>query len=238
MRIALIGCGSIGRRHLANLEQLGIYRVRVYDTNTQKSHDTQQFVAHGLPSLWRWKPEATLICTPPDTHVRLALDAVSAGSHIFIEKPLSDEWLFENDIEELILRLKHSSVMSMVGCNWRFRYGMQKLLAQPGPMRVKANVPIPPERRHGLQWDISWHFWDLALWSGRDTVDIEASYEEPYRVGISCGVQRAMWNANYDANKDYVKEVRQFINCVEHGRQPWNPVSEAAETLRRVISDA
>ena len=42
-------------------------------------------------ALQQFKPDMVLICTPPVLHIEQAVEAVQAGAHVFIEKPLSHE---------------------------------------------------------------------------------------------------------------------------------------------------
>lgn len=93
MDILVIGCGSIGRRHIKNLLALG-HRVAATDA----SADSRKWAAENLgvqvfenaDAGLAQKPQAALICTPPSTHLELAEKAVKAGAHVFIEKPVSD----------------------------------------------------------------------------------------------------------------------------------------------------
>lgn len=95
MRIAVIGAGSIGRRHLADLVAIGGHQLTVYDNNPavlDSIDGDPRWTVHGLPqTLWAWKPQAVIICTPPDSHMNWADQAFIHDCHAFIEKPLALE---------------------------------------------------------------------------------------------------------------------------------------------------
>ncbi len=91
--VLIIGCGSIGERHLRCFLKTGRVRVTACDTNAtllQKMADTY---AVPVTSDWRQAlaaaPDAAVICTPAPFHVEIATAAMQLGVHVLIEKPLS-----------------------------------------------------------------------------------------------------------------------------------------------------
>lgn len=125
MRCLIIGCGSIGMRHMRNLKELGINDITVFDPfENRRKLARLECGARPLDSL-----EAALeaggnvafITTPSSSHIPLALKAASAGYHLFIEKPLSHT---EEGIRELIDVTRKNRLVTMVGCNMRFHHGL------------------------------------------------------------------------------------------------------------------
>lgn len=91
--VLVIGCGSIGERHLRCFLQTGRVRATACDASSallQKMADTYQ-----VPVVADWqtalaaKFDAVVICTPAHLHVPMAISALAAGSHVLVEKPLS-----------------------------------------------------------------------------------------------------------------------------------------------------
>jgi len=91
--LLVIGCGSIGERHLRCFGLTGRVSATACDANPallQKMADTYQ-----VPGIADWqaaltqKFDAVLICTPANLHVPMAIQALAAGSHVLVEKPLS-----------------------------------------------------------------------------------------------------------------------------------------------------
>ncbi len=62
--------------------------------------------------------DAVIIATPTDTHHNIALDCVSAGKNILIEKPIARNY---TEAEEIITKADAAGVKVMVGMNLRFR---------------------------------------------------------------------------------------------------------------------
>jgi predicted dehydrogenase len=92
--ILVVGCGSIGERHLRCLQRTGRATVAACEPNdTLRVRITQQYGVAGFASL-----DAALaaqhftglvICTPAHTHLDLALAGLRHGAGLLIEKPLS-----------------------------------------------------------------------------------------------------------------------------------------------------
>ncbi|MDO8751566.1 MAG: Gfo/Idh/MocA family oxidoreductase [Dehalococcoidia bacterium] len=136
MRVAIIGLGSIGLRHVRNVLALGGHKLALYDINagklaqaavtlnaSGKLEDVARLTIH-IDALWKWKPESVLICTPPDSHVKLAHDAIIRGIPTFIEKPITNRLDDNPSAEGWLAELaERSGVITMVGCNLRYHAG-------------------------------------------------------------------------------------------------------------------
>ena len=85
--------------------------------------------------------DAVLIVTRHDLHARLASEALAAGKHVFVEKPLA---LNEEELRAVLAAYRAASPgrILMVGFNRRFAPATQSLLAQlgSGPAVVQCSV--------------------------------------------------------------------------------------------------
>lgn len=134
MRILVVGCGSIGLRHMRNLRALGINDLLGFDTaagareRAQKDCGARLF--DSLDEALNLNPTLALICTPPHLHVSAALQAAAAGCHLFIEKPLANHM---EGLDLLAGEVRRRRLITLVGCNMRFHHGpasIKRLLAQ------------------------------------------------------------------------------------------------------------
>lgn len=91
MRWVVVGAGSIGRRHLRNLTARGerdLVAVRRSDEALDGELSDVRIAASVKDA--RGPAETiALICTPTARHVDDALDALRAGCHVLVEKPLA-----------------------------------------------------------------------------------------------------------------------------------------------------
>lgn len=125
----VVGAGSIGRRHLGNLKKLGLARLAACDPHPERlEYVASEFQAECFPTieagLEKFRPEAVFICSPPVHHVAQSMQALRAGAHVFIEKPLSDRL---DGVEELKEETIKRGVAVQVGYNLRFFPAIQKL---------------------------------------------------------------------------------------------------------------
>jgi len=126
--IAVLGCGSIGKRHIANLQLLGFDNVIAFDLQAERRYEVEEKFSirtfEDRKTLWDQFPEAAFICTPNRFHISLSLEAAKRGCHLFIEKPLSDSM---EGVDQLIRLLCEKQLVSLVGCNMRFHPGLRRV---------------------------------------------------------------------------------------------------------------
>ena len=92
MRILVVGCGSIGTRHIRNLLAMGYKDLVVYDVDEKvRQAVAARYRISACNSVRREldRTNMAMICTPANTHVPLALLGLSKRNAVFIEKPLS-----------------------------------------------------------------------------------------------------------------------------------------------------
>lgn len=152
MRWLVVGCGSIGKRHIRNLKILEAGEIIAQDTKPERCRQVEQEfqikVYDNLNEALQCKPDAALICTPTSLHIQPALSAAQKGCHLFIEKPLSDNL---DGIAELVSVVERNKLVTLVGCNMRFHPGiaeMKKLLEKKSIgkilcLRVQAGQYLP-----------------------------------------------------------------------------------------------
>lgn len=99
-RAAIVGCGDVSIVHVEALEDLaeplGIELVGVADTDpavAQKLAERAGVPAYASLSelIEHTRPDVVHITTPHDRHIDLATEALAAGVHVVLEKPLANE---------------------------------------------------------------------------------------------------------------------------------------------------
>ena len=123
MKILCCGSGSIGKKHIGNLNLLG-YMVDTCDPN---GGDIKDMYELGLTCDY----DLVLICTPKEHHIE-ALHFFNDRKvpYIFIEKPLcelepTNKHLIDNGYTQIVMKELTSQVM--MGYNYRFDRGIKKL---------------------------------------------------------------------------------------------------------------
>lgn len=92
--ILIIGCGSIGERHLRCFQNTGRAKVTACDADPRLLETVGK--TYNVPTANNWeqalessKFDAAVICTPAHFHVAMATKILRRGIHVLIEKPLS-----------------------------------------------------------------------------------------------------------------------------------------------------
>ncbi|MFC1867060.1 Gfo/Idh/MocA family protein [Thermodesulfobacteriota bacterium] len=125
LRIALIGCGSIGSSvHLRNLKKnKAIDITALIDSSEKNLSQARRLVPkastynNSKEFFKNEKLEAVIIATPPDSHRELTKSALSTGMAVYLEKPLGID-LTEG--EELVSLANSIKTTTMLGFNYRF----------------------------------------------------------------------------------------------------------------------
>ncbi len=127
-RCLVVGCGSIGLRHIRNLLALQAGEILAYDPLPERRQAAAALgvtVTETLDAAWERRPEVALIAASTQTHTALALQAAQHDCHLFIEKPLAHTLA---GLDPLLAEADRRHLVTLVGCNMRFH---------PGPAAVK-----------------------------------------------------------------------------------------------------
>lgn len=128
MKCLVVGAGSIGRRHLRNLQALSPGPLSVCETDSDALESAaREFGVKGyarLADALDAGPDAVLVCTPTHLHLPVATAALEAGAHLFIEKPLAASLA---GAAGLVTKARIRRRTVLVGCNMRFHPGMASL---------------------------------------------------------------------------------------------------------------
>lgn len=119
MRALVIGCGSIGSRRARILKSLGVEVVL-----TDKDQSKMLRVANEIGIKVILLPDGrgfdiALICTPPSSHLDIAIRVAGDGCHLFIEKPLSNS-LDKKKIAQLVYKMQVNGIIGIIGQSYRF----------------------------------------------------------------------------------------------------------------------
>lgn len=90
MKILVIGGGSIGQRHIKNLQKLGYHRIWVLKRLDNKAFEDEHSVSviTNISQAFDIGINGIFICTPTSLHLDYINFAKENGIHIFMEKPL------------------------------------------------------------------------------------------------------------------------------------------------------
>jgi len=89
MKFLVVGCGSIGERHIRNLRTLKVGELIAHDVNPERCHEVEEQygikTSNDLNEALAQKPDIALICTPTSLHISSALSVAQSGCHLFAD---------------------------------------------------------------------------------------------------------------------------------------------------------
>lgn len=261
MRIALIGGGSIGARHLRTLVELG-HQVTVVEPDWVKASALLDMGAQdvlGIEPAWSaYGFKAFVIATPYYLHLHYAEQAIMRGIPVFIEKPvgLTEQLGSWSGLAHLA---ESRGIPTQVGYQCRFHTAAQAMRvlapAESGFFATACDMRTWPGKSYGPLLLEASHDLDLALSMGAPPTVTEAIIE-PHYVAISLGPH---WRVTLEDRADYRREwtveqrgqsmsvtfespealgslmyydeMAHFITCVQEGRQTDVPLSDGLRVL-------
>ena len=127
-RVGVVGYGYWGSKHVRVLNSLPDVEVTVIDNDEQRLREAMASfpscrIATDLSDELEAQ-DAVVVATPPGAHAPVALQALKAGLHTLVEKPLA------NSIEEaeaLVAAARESNVRLMVGHTFEYNAAVWKL---------------------------------------------------------------------------------------------------------------
>jgi predicted dehydrogenase len=122
-KLLVVGCGSIGRRHIVNFRAAGVNYIVGADRRQDRLDQVKaERIVDGVyqdyhEALDKEEFDAVVVGVPTSLHTKVALTAADKGCHLFIEKPL-DASLEGLDRLKNLCREKH--LVAFVAYCYRF----------------------------------------------------------------------------------------------------------------------
>ena len=130
VRIGVVGVGYWGSRHVRVLRSAtGVASVIGVDQRLSGKTGSPQLIdcdVAGYPDLEAALPavDAVIIATPPSSHYSLGLQAIEAGKHVLIEKPLAASL---SEARALVDAAEAAGVVLIPGLTFLYNAGVHKL---------------------------------------------------------------------------------------------------------------
>lgn len=127
IKILIVGCGSIGKRHTECLDKIGVRNLVFFDIDTNISKALAEQYNGSYADTFEdgvEQADAVYILSPTKLHIKQAIYAVERKKHVFIEKPISSSL---DGIDELSKLAKANNVVVGNAFCFRFHEGVQKM---------------------------------------------------------------------------------------------------------------
>ncbi len=175
IRIGVIGCGHWGPNHIRNFSMLDGSSVAAC---ADPVPDRLKAISRLYPNISTYSnygemladPEidAVVVATPTATHFQICRDALNAGKHVLVEKPLTQKVSESETLRKLAQKKK---LVLMVGHTFLFNTGIHKLKEYIANNEIgkvyylhSTRTNLGPVRKDvGVVWDLAAH--DVAIFN-------------------------------------------------------------------------
>lgn len=168
--VAVIGCGTIARaRHIPELiENLDVGEVILGEVNESAIIDLieKYKISRYFTGTDAWKKinrtsdiDAVIICTPNEFHAPIAIDALKAGKHVMVEKPMA---VTEAEGQEMCTEAKNNNKLLLVAHHRRHQncYMVGKTILQSGLLGNVTGILAQHKQPGPIDWapNSTWFF--------------------------------------------------------------------------------
>ena len=156
MKFLIVGLGSMGKRRIRNLKYLKAGEIIGFDTMEARRKEAEE--KYGIKTYFDFEeamtagPDALIISTPPDLHMKYAMEAAKRNKHFFAEASVVDEGM-----KELITLCRTKKIIAAPSCTMRFQPSIKKL-KELVDERAVGDVLL--FTHHSGQYLPDWHPWE------------------------------------------------------------------------------
>jgi len=130
VRIAFLGCGVIASKHASRLNSFAGIDLYFASRNEIKAKEyAAKYKGKGIFSSYAaaiQSPDIAVvfICTPPDSHLALSIEAMTAGKHVICEKP---SFFHSTDFDMIDKLRREKRVQLFIAENYYYKPALKKL---------------------------------------------------------------------------------------------------------------
>jgi predicted dehydrogenase len=123
MKIGIVGSGMISDHHLSAISRYpGTEIIGIADRDIARaSAQAQRFSVpqsfDSLRQLLALRPDVVHVLTPPDSHAALVVEALEAGAHVYVEKPMA---ITVSDCDLMVRAATRANRQLCVGHCWNY----------------------------------------------------------------------------------------------------------------------
>ena len=123
MRVAVVGCGRMGRERAMAAASFGVEPVLLFDEDSSRAKSLADEcpsarTVKGSDVLFDERLDALFICVPPFCRGPLELRAIGSGIPLFVEKPIG---VTSGQVRAVLDNLVRTPVLTAVGYMNRYR---------------------------------------------------------------------------------------------------------------------
>jgi len=154
MRVAVVGCGRMGRERARAAGALGVEAILLFDEDRSRAESLASECARALPvvdlaTLIHGKPDAIFICTPPFCRGWLENRVIDLGIPFFVEKPIG---MSADQVHTVLDNLRQREVLNAVGYMNRYRNSVAHARAILQSRNIIGITAHWVGKKYGVPW--------------------------------------------------------------------------------------
>jgi len=166
--VGIIGVGNWGKNLLRVFDKLSTVKWTAY----KESKETERWIKEHYPAVRITREyseilndktvDAVIISTPISTHYKIAKDALAAGKHVFVEKPLA---LNKNEVKELYDLARKKKLVLFVGYIFLYHpcyIELKKLVGNDAPVMIETDWKKYGSFGESIFQNLAVHDWTLV----------------------------------------------------------------------------
>jgi len=156
MKILVVGLGSMGKRRIRNLQFLNQKEIFGFDLREDRCEEVSEKYKiktfTDIKEALEQKPEAMVISTPPNLHMKYAKIAIENNIHFFTEASV-----VQDEMKEVIEMLDKTDIVGLPSCTMRYH----PIIKEIKNILKKNTVGKPLSfLYHSGQYLPDWHPWE------------------------------------------------------------------------------
>ena len=154
MRVAIVGCGRMGRERTRAASAFRVEAILLFDEDRSRAESLASESARALPvadldNLIQGKPDAIFICTPPFCRGWLENRAIDLGIPFFVEKPIG---ISTDQVRTVLDNLRQHEVLNAVGYMNRYRNSVAHVRAILQSRNIIGITAHWVGKKYGVPW--------------------------------------------------------------------------------------
>lgn len=156
MKFLIVGLGSMGKRRIRNLKHLNQNDVIGFDISEERRKEVSEKYGiqtfDDISNALKEQPNAMVISTPPDQHMKYAKIAIQNGIHFFTEASVVQE-----EMDDVINDLHSLDLVGLPSCTFRYH----PIVLQVNDVLNSGKIGKPLAfLYHSGQYLPDWHPWE------------------------------------------------------------------------------
>jgi len=143
LKIAVVGFGSIGKRHVQNLLSISNLQIIICTKQEVTGHFPKRVkIVRSMSECLKENPDAVIIANVSSLHIPIATKFAKSGIDLFVEKPLSNSL---RGTKNLAVLIKKKKLITQIGCQFRFHKCINEIKKLISSNRIGKIISVRAE---------------------------------------------------------------------------------------------